>query len=188
MADTQDVQQGDNIRSLPVRNETVEVVNGPDDVDYEASRPKRLSAALLNERPEEIPEFKMHQLSVEMGFPVTAKVRLVNLTDRALLTELPTNVREQAQKLFFSTGNANQKKKSAVAEMENTAERIRKVAQTYGCAGFVDPKLVLTQAEEDEEKNILWVQRIPLHDLQEFTRICEGDDQLASRRLERFSE
>lgn len=191
MESSHDSESG-QIRQFPVtppRQDEVVIVNGPEDVDYDAVRPTRLSGALIEEvGGKDIPDFKLHQMSVAAGYTVTAKVRLVNLTDRHLLTDLPTNVRELAQKLFFRGESAGAKKPNKKVEMENQSIRVRDIARAYGCAGFLEPRLVLDQKDENTENNVLWVDRIPLHDLQEFMRICEGDDQLAARRLERFSE
>lgn len=188
----EDSTASDNVRQFPVPppdDTEVVIVNGPDDVDYEAVRPVRLSASLVEDlSTREIPDFKLHQMSVKAGYPVTARVRLVNLTDRHLLTELPTNVREIAHKLFFTNTPAGQKKPNKTIEMENQGKRVTDIARAYGCAGFLDPKLVWEQKDERLDQNIFWVGRIPLHDLQEFMRVCEGDDALAARRLDRFSE
>lgn len=187
VADTQEVGTPRPLfAASPVQPQDVHVVESAEQVDYEASRPVRFSLSMAENAPVPI-EFKLHQMSIQQNATVTAQVKLVNLTDRALLTELPTPVKTLAQKLFFSGQASQVKHKSKLAEMEATATRIKNIARAYGCAGFLDPKLVLTEEEEARGEGI-FVDRIPLHDLQEFMRICEGDEQLAERRLTRFSE
>jgi hypothetical protein len=156
----------------------------------EANAPKRVTAAMLNDYAEthtdQYPEFDMalHQTGINMGVDVTARVRLVNLTDKALVGAQPVEVRKLIQKLFFS--NTPQRRGNAGPRMEEQMQRMKEVGYAYGVAGFVSPRLVLRKEEIRDPENEAWVGSIALHDLMEFTRICEGDDQLAKRRLAGF--
>ena len=176
----------------------MDVVSGPDDVDYDRNAPKLVSAAMLNkfveENPNHYPTFRMilHQTTINLweqtgGQTQYAEVRLVNLTDRALIGSLPTEVRKLVERLFFA-GSANQRgNRKAENRMKEGLDRLREIGHAYGVAGFVQPRLVLHKDHVQDPENEVWVGAIALHDLTEFSRICEGDDQLAARRLEGFS-
>lgn len=180
-----------NIQLLPPVKPN-EVVESAEDVDYQAKAPKRLTGAMLEQVARDDAErgfdFKLHHTSLLLGEPVVARVKIVNLIDKTLLVGLQSDVRQLVQKLFFSGGTAQGKKGNAVSEMDKTATRLRETAFAYGCAGFISPKLVLKKEDARPADDILWAGSIELHDLQEFVRICEGEDTLAERRLQRFPE
>ena len=178
-------------------NQEQAVVYDADDVDYESLAPKKLSAAVLNayieEHPEAgYPEFPMYcaKTSMRLGRPFTAQVRLVNLADRAVMGTLAPNVRKLVMKLFFAgSGTTSNRNKPGNTEVqaESTMKRVKEVAYAYGCAGFIEPRLVLERGDVRDPEKEAWVGSVDLGDLQEFMRICEGDDVLAARRLEGFS-
>lgn len=171
----------------------MDIVSTVDDVD-EASFPRQITAARLNQFVAENPDlhpiwkFHLHQTSIQMGDPFYAQVRIVNLTDKTLIGTLPQEVRRLIENLFFA-GQVDQrgKKKGAEQRMAEGLSRIKQIGYAYGCAGFVDPKLVLRPEDVRDPEKEVWVGAIQLHDLTEFSRICEGDDALAARRLEGFS-
>jgi hypothetical protein len=177
----------------------IDIIDTADDVDYESAAPKQVTAAMLNkwadEHGEEFPEFRfaLHQTSINVGEPgsLFARVRIINLTDRSLINSVPVEVRDIVQRLFFAgsgnqRGNAN--RGGSRLRMEQSLTRLREVGYAYGVAGFIEPRLVMRKEDVKDPEKEAWVGSIALHDLTEFSRICEGDDQLAARRLERFSE
>ena len=177
----------------------MDIVDGPDDADYNELAPKAVSAAVLNkfleQNPETRPTFRMilHQTTINLseqtgGETQWARVRIVDLSDKALVGTLPAEVRKLIERLFFG-GSANQRgnrNKPGAARMDEGLNRMRDVAYAYGCAGFVEPRLVMRPEDVKDPDKEVWVGAIALHDLTEFTRICEGDEQLAKRRLEGF--
>jgi hypothetical protein len=171
----------------------IDFVDTSSDVDYDAAAPKQVTAEMLNqfvaEHGAQYPEFpfKLTQLSIQMGETMTAQVRIINLTDRALIESVPVEVRNLVQKLFFAGSQQQKGKPNATQRMADTMRRVKETAYAYGCAGFVTPQLVLRPEDVKDPSVQAWVGSIPLHDLTEYVRICEGDDQLAKRRLEGFS-
>jgi hypothetical protein len=172
----------------------VVIADSPEDVDYEDMAPKAATAAMFNRPRDDRPKtflFRLTHTGIREGEDIAAEVRLVNLTDRALLSQVPAEVRQIVQKLFFS-GTANQrgtpKKETSERRMDNQLKRLKEVGYAYGVAGFVNPKLVMRPEDVKDPEKETWVGNIELADLTEFSRICEGDDQLAKRRLESFSE
>lgn len=167
----------------------IDIVDNADEVDYASTAPKLLTGRMVEEaKANKTFLLTLHTMSIEAGEKVGAEVKLVNLTDKTLLGAVPHNVRDLIERLFFSAP-ANQrgnKPGAKKARTDQTAARIRDVGYSYGCAGFVSPRLVLTPEEADPDNNVVWVGDIPLHDLTEYARICEGDDALAARRLEPF--
>jgi hypothetical protein len=140
-------------------------------------------------------KFRLSQASMEAaarGEPEEfAVVRLVNLTDRMQTRELAHDVDALVQNLFFQGERMNQdaqKKKSKEQRMAEVQKRTREVAYAYGCAGFVKPKLVLTREQAREDEGIYFVGDVPLADLTEFVRVCEGNEELAASRLTAFSD
>lgn len=170
----------------------IDVVNRAEDVDYERHTPKPISAARLNEMEPKPHTFMMrlHQTSINIGEDAYAEVRIVNLTDRALIGTLPANVRKLIERLFFSGTPSQRGLNKSETRMNTGLKRFEEICYAYGCAGFVSPRLVLRPEDVTDPENEVWVGSgaIALHDLSEFNRICEGDDQLAARRLEGFSE
>jgi hypothetical protein len=170
----------------------MDIVESEADVDYQKLTPRPISASRLREAaPPKTWLMKLHQTSIERGEPTYAEVRIVNLTDKALLGSMPTGVRKLVERLFFA-GEANQRgAKNKVAEnrMRQGLRRLEEIGHAYAVAGFVEPRMVLTQEEAEADPDAIWVgsDLIKLHDMTEFSRICEGDDQLAERRLEGFS-
>lgn len=193
---TREVRQ---FQSTPPRRvlseDSVDIVDSAEDADYDNLSPIQVTAAMLNQFADEhpeltYPEFDMHlpRTGMKLGKPnLTAKVRIINLADRTILNTLPLDVRRIVQRLFFA-GDANTRNKGNVeVRMEKTLDRVRETAHAYGCAGFVEPRLVLHKGDVKDPERESWVGAIDLGDLQEFIRICEGDEQLAARRLEGFS-
>jgi hypothetical protein len=103
---------------------------------------------------------------------------------------VPHEIRKLVQKLFFAGGaTSNQnRKQNADQRMDDQLQRIRQVGHAYGVAGFISPKLVLNKEDVRDDQNEVWVGLYDLGDLSEFVRICEGDEQLAARRLVGFSQ
>jgi hypothetical protein len=175
----------------------MDIVSGPEDIDYDAAAPKKISAAQLNRWAEEHPHaeatlwrYRLHQTSINMGGdPIYAVVKIINLTDRTLIGILPMDVRRAVERLFFAGENpARNKQKGNMQRMEEGLQRVKQIGYVYGCAGFVDPQLVMTPQDVKDPEKQAWVGSIALHDLTEFSRICEGDEALAARRLEPFLE
>jgi hypothetical protein len=168
----------------------IDIVDSGDEVDYASMAPKLLTGRMVEDaKANKSFLLTLHTMSIEAGEKVGAEVKLVNLTDKTLLGAVPHNVREMIERLFFSAPASQRgNKANKRIRTDQTASRIRDVGYAYGCAGFVNPKLVLTEAEADPDNNVVWVGDIPLHDLTEYARICEGDDALAARRLEPFSQ
>ena len=180
-----------------IQFEGIEVVDTAEDVDYDAFAPKQLTAAMLNQFAADHPEtsyptfpYRLPRTGMRLGQPgMTAKVRIINLTDRTVLNILPNEIRSLVRKLFFAGGaTSNQgKRQSAEQRMNEQLTRIKDVAYAYAVAGFVEPKLVLSPEDIKDPEKEAYVGQIDLGDLTEFVRICEGDEQLAARRLEGFS-
>ena len=170
----------------------MDIIESPDDVDYERNAPKPISAARLKEEAQQKTWLmKLHQTSISRGEPTYAEVRIVNLTDKTLIGTLPAGVRKLIERLFFAGEVSGRGAKHKVAEnrMRQGLSRLEEIGYAYAVAGFVEPRMVLTQEEADADPDAIWVGSgaIKLHDMTEFSRICEGDDNLAERRLEGFS-
>jgi hypothetical protein len=138
--------------------------------------------------------FKLWQASIESaaaGGPkeVFAEVRIVNLTDRALTQNTSNPVDAMIRKLFYSNDRkpVGQNKDSR-QNMSEVQRRTREVAYVYACVGFVNPRVCLTEEEENISEGIYWAGRFPLNDLSEFVRMCEGNEELAASRLSAFPE
>jgi hypothetical protein len=166
----------------------MDIVDSGDDVNYDEARPKPISAASLRGDAPKRFIYNCHQTSIQRGEKVQVVARMVNLTDRAQYGLFSAEVREIVQRLYFTADTANQKKDPPKIRMEKQLKRLEEMGHAYGVAGFVEPKFCLREQDEDAEKGIAWIGRIALHDLTEFSRICEGDEALAARRLEPFPD
>ncbi len=171
----------------------VEIVDGPEDVDYTEMSPKPATFSDLTAPPKETFPFRLTHTGMKRGKKITAEVKLVNLTDRATLKAVPGEIREMVMKLFFSgAGNQRgrkQEKETPQMRMDRQLQRMKDVGYAYGVAGFVNPQLVMNMEYENPNSDPpkVHVSRIDLADLTAFARICEGDDELAARQLEDFS-
>lgn len=202
----QPTDSDERLMNVPVRMPTAAVPGKPapepervyspheDDPDeFAGMQPKKLTAGLLNANATSLvenPEFNFycHQTTINLGLTdrFFARVRIVNLADRALVGTLPNEIRDIVQKLFFAGSGGRPQQFNGRARMDQGLSRSKEIAFAYGCAGFIEPRLVLRPDLVRDPENEAWVGTIALHDLQEFMRICEGDDGLAARRLERF--
>lgn len=188
-------QVGAAAPGAPDADDQLPIISPQDDgVDFGTLKPVRVTAAMLNQKAHQLanPVFNLylHQTTINMGLTERfyAKVRIVNLADRALVGTLPDDVRELIERLFFRGEQRRPAGFSGKQRMETGLSRSEQIARAYGCAGFISPRLMLHESDVRDPENETWVGNIALHDLQEFMRICEGDDQLAARRLEQFSE
>jgi hypothetical protein len=180
------LQSGAGNGSAPSDPVEVEVLTSSDEIPYDTLAPKRLTAASWHNREAAKSfNFKLNHMSILMGEPVTARVRIVNLVDRSLLKTLPSEVRKLCFKLFFGNQNSTRAKNDEV-KYDQQLDRLEDILHAYGCAGFLEPRLVLKPEEVRNPEEEMWVGDIPMADLQEWMRICEGDDALAARRLEEF--
>lgn len=169
----------------------VTVIDSPEDMDYEEMTPKAASAATFNQPKRETFLFPLVQTGIKHSQDMYAEVRLVNLLDRATLNQVVPEVRALVQKLFFAgeaNQRGNQKKETTEQRMNRQMTRLKEVGYAYGVAGFVNPKLVMRPEDVRDPDKETWVGNIELADLTEFVRICEGDDQLAKRRLQSFPD
>ena len=186
------LETNDNIRHLTPNNGQGE----PREEAAEDTEDVKPAPALFNlNLPRKTTQrFKLWQTSMESragGGPeeVFAEVRIVNLTDRSLTNQTANNVDALIRKLFYSNDRKPVgQKQDSKQNMAEVQRRTREVAHAYGCVGFVNPRLVLTQEEENISEGIYWVERIPLNDLSEFVRMCEGNEELAASRLSAFPE
>jgi hypothetical protein len=200
-ADVHPSGNGANARAGRVAGESIadeyagmDFTDDEDGLDPERDAPVPLTAAMLNKFLADNPQMhpvrtmRLHQASIQYGQPFSAEVRIVNLTDKTLIGTLPFEVRRIVEKLFFGgQGSGNpRKQKSGQQRLDEGLQRVKEVGYAYGCAGFVNPRLVLRPEDVKDPEKEAWVGTIPLHDLTEFSRICEGDDKLAARRLEPF--
>jgi hypothetical protein len=183
------VEQEATVPSMEYQGVTV--IDSPEDMDYEEMTPKAASAAMFNQPTRDTFLFPLVQTGIKHGQDMYAEVRLVNLLDRATLNQVVPEVRALVMKLFFA-GEANQrgnrKKESPEQRMESQMRRLKDIGYAYGVAGFINPKLVMRPEDVRDPDKETWVGSVELADLTEFVRICEGDDQLAKRRLQSFPD
>lgn len=189
MAEPLSFPEPEDVRSgaAPDKYAGMDIIDSSADVDPE-DRPRPISAAALASTESKSFLYNCHQTSIKRGEKVTVVAKIVNLTDRSLFGSYPVEVRDLVQKLFFSAEPQGAKKDPPKIRMEKQLKRLEELGHAYGVAGFVEPKFCLRQQDEDAERGVVWIGRIELHDLTEFSRICEGDEALAARRLEPFSE
>lgn len=176
--------------AVPEPEIIVEVVNSAEDIDYLSMAPKVASSSILNSfaaDPYPIMNFQLVHTSIRARQKLVAKVRVISLTERAVLDVQPKDVRELVHRLLFSNNQAPVKV-TGLARDDQAMDRLKELCYVYACAGFVEPRLVLRKENVRDPETEAWVGSIALPDLHEFYRICEGDDNLAARRLEEFSD
>lgn len=153
--------------------------------------PQRASASLLRSlaKKEYAGQFtyKLSRASLQAGHDVTARVKLPSFANRAVIEEMPKDIRKMAADLMFSN-SATPGRVDPISNMDRTTKRGREVANLYVVVGFIDPPVYFTEAEAEADPNGVWVEDIPFEDRWTFVRICDGDDTLSARLVSPFSE
>lgn len=114
-----------------------------------------------------------------------ARVRIVSLADRAMMEALPAHVQDRLGKIM--------KRQNAARPTEDFAGYLRgsgitlDMADIFCVAGFIDPPLVLTEADLVYQPDAWVVTDLHPDERIAFFQACNDEEEGAASRLEPFS-
>lgn len=112
-----------------------------------------------------------------------ARVRLVSLSDRATMGTLPTALQERLTKIF-GKANAETGKARSFKEFLSGAETTLEMADLLCVIGFLEPKLVLTEADLESNPEAWVVTDLHPDERIAFFQVC--NDETAAEKLQPF--
>ncbi len=120
------------------------------------------------------------------GNPTVARVKRMTLAERATIAALPsllqTKFLDIARKIQEQSGARNRDTILTKERMLENSGRINDQANLYVCAGFLEPRVYLTQQEAIEHGGV-WVERIHYADRSAFATLCEESSEEAASRF-----
>jgi hypothetical protein len=131
-------------------------------------------------------EFPLAATSIVTGETIKARVRRLSTTDRAAIDALPTAIQETVWsgiKKFAELVKDNQEPQS-LAEAAGRNDEIRKAADGFCIAAFIEPQLVATEAELTPGAYL--VSDIEAEDRISFLYACLDADSAQAKQLRPF--
>jgi hypothetical protein len=131
-----------------------------------------------------------HTVDAE-GNPTTARVKRMTLAERATIAALPSLLQSKfldiARKIQEQSASRNRDQQLTKERVLENAGRQNDQANLYVCAGFIEPRVYLTQKEAAEHGGI-FVERIAYADRSAFAQLCEESSEEAASRFRPISE
>lgn len=125
------------------------------------------------------------------GNPTVARVKRMTLAERATIAALPSALQTKfldiARKIQEASGSRSRDQQLTKERMLENAGRSNDQANLYVCAGFIEPRVYMTQ-QEARERGGIWVDRIHYADRQAFANLCEESSEEAASRFRPVSE
>lgn len=141
--------------------------NGVDVTGHGASAaPVELfSKAKARERRERLAHGYLFPLTATGG---AARVTKLNMTDNVVLRGIPTHLQGVVLRTFRNGGSAPPKDWDGFLK---DAEDSRQIANALCIMGFLEPRLVATEAEAEADPDAVWVEDIDIDDRIRFMRL-----------------
>lgn len=148
-------------------------------------RGKRLNPTLakkIKQREDIGYEFVLLNTLDDDGNPATARVRRINVLDRAVIGALPKAMGQKVLEAQIERARAQQELRNRVKAGERPdltkvilreMYRNEELADAYVIAGFIDPRVYATE-EEADQKGGVWVEAINQADRTAYMAACEG--------------
>lgn len=135
-----------------------------------------LTPAKARERRQREERGYLFQLKATGGY---AHVRLPNLADKATIKALPQQMQATVREFMFDVQDRDIKTIDLADLLGGTTE----LANTYCLVGFINPPLVLTEADVTDPERQVVITDINVMDRMAFSTICEGGDRAETTRL-----
>lgn len=153
----------------------------------------------------EIDEFIQHRSEREFTFPLhassigrkalfKAKVRRLNLMDRATIGHLPDHLQNDVWKQLRAASREIEQARDAGRDPQNITEALANndamlnLANIFCRYGFVEPSLTLNAREEDLASGVLHVDRIAPEDRIAYMWACNDADSEQARYFATFRD
>lgn len=150
---------------------------------------KPLTAEIADEQPalnERGYFFTLFHTVDREGNPTVARVKRMTLAERATIAALPallqTKFLEIARKIQEGQMRGRADQVLTKERMLENSGRQNDQSNLYVCAGFLEPRVYLTQAEATEHGGV-WVERIHYADRAAFANLCEESSEEAAGRF-----
>lgn len=135
-------------------------------------------------RQEESRGFLM-ELPFTGGFAHVHKLTVATL---AMTAGLPVEAQNQVIKVFREFAEENQTTVLTWDRFAKNAKRNQEMADTLCCAGFIKPRLVMTEAELDGTEDCWLVSDLHIDERLKYMNMCVGQDSEAAKALIPFPE
>lgn len=132
--------------------------------------------------------FLLQHTRDEDNNPMEALVYRVNFLDKEVLGHLPRQIRNKLLNLQIERAKRQGDNRPDLTpdNLVRELSRTREMADAYCCAGFIEPKVYMTESEAELMDGV-WVEDIDISDRMIFSAICEGSFEDALRLLTPFS-
>lgn len=133
--------------------------------------------------------FLLQHTRDEANQPMEALVQRVNFLDRETLGHLPRAISTKLLNLQIERVKRRGENPPELTPTNLVREmgKGRELADAYVCAGFLDPKVYMDQAQAELMGGV-WVEDIDVSDRMVFMSVCEGSYEEALALLTPFSE
>ena len=132
--------------------------------------------------------FPLAATSIVQGTDLTARVRRLSTTDRASINALPTAIQETVwagiQKFADMVNDGG--KPDSLIEAATRNDEIRKAADGFCIAAFIEPRLVATEADLTGNPGAYLVSDIEAEDRISFMYACLDADSAQAKQLKTF--
>lgn len=126
-----------------------------------------------------------------MELPFTggfAHVHKLTVAGLAMTTGLPVEAQNQVIKVFREFAEENTNAPLTWDRFMKNAKRNQEMADTLCCAGFIRPRLVMTEAELDGTEDCWLVSDLHIDERLKYMNMCVGQDSEAAKALLPFPE
>lgn len=144
------------------------------------SRPSRQQVAEMRRKEQEGVPFTLHRTGGE------AKVKVLSLTDHVTLLGIPPQLQGEVLEIFNETAKV-EKGQITIETITKNQERQERLANAICVVGFVEPRLVMTEDELDENDPDLWlVDDLHIEERVRYLNFVMGRDTQSLKRLQTF--
>jgi len=112
-----------------------------------------------------------------------ARVRSLSLADSAAFAGLPMQAANQVLRVFEELQAEGGAGPLTMERLRRNQERQERLANLVCCAGFVRPRLVLTEAELDDDPHTMLVTDLHLDERLRYLQLALGQDGEAAKSL-----
>lgn len=126
-----------------------------------------------------------------MELPFTggfAHVHKLTVAGLAMTNGLPVEAQNQVIKVFREFAEENNNAPLTWDRFAKNAKRNQEMADTLCCAGFIKPRLVMTEAELDGSEDCWVVSDLHIDERLKYMNMCVGQDAEAAKALIPFPE
>lgn len=106
-----------------------------------------------------------------------AKVRRLSFADKAMLMGLPSHLQHELSAAYNQFSSNTTQKTRTVQDMARAAANDERIANALCCAGFLEPRLTMTEAEADlaRDDGVWWVGDLHIEERKRYMNLVLGN-------------